>query len=373
MLKAVLRAVISATIVAGLGVIPTGGSAQAGTLSGSGVHHELIGTWSVDRLNNILEKEFPEFACIEETYSPAQNGVHLYRVTYPSVIPEQRNRPTVASGLVAVPDQAKGVLPVVSYQHGTVFGKHEVPSFPEESPETMAMIAQFAGQGYVVIGADYFGMGLSEEPEGYLVKASHQQATMDMLAASDRVLADLGIERGALFLAGWSQGGFVTFALLESLEEAGIPVTAAATAAAPVDLGAALRGALFFPREIDADWVGAIFILSAFAYENYYGVPGLARSIIRDEYYELARRVYERQPFDPEAVPTSLKDLVTPGRNTRPSRAWRDHVLGARRILQGPQHPLRGEGNPAHPGARGVVDRVGDGRRHGDGDRFPDA
>src|SRR5690606_27016936 len=47
-------------------------------------------------------------------------------------------------------------------------------------------------------------------------------------------------------------------------------------------------------------------------YENYYGVPGLARSIIRDEYYELARRVYERQPFDPEAVPTSLKDLVRP-------------------------------------------------------------
>src|SRR5690606_7700314 len=133
--------------------------------------------------------------------------------------------------------------------------------------------------------ADYFGMGLSEEPEGYLVKASHQQATMDMLAASDAVLADLGIERGDLFLTGWSQGGFVTMAMLERLEEAGIPVTAAATAAAPVDLGAALRGVLFFPRDIDAPWMGAIFILSTFAFENYYGVPGLARSVIRDEHY----------------------------------------------------------------------------------------
>ena len=48
---------------------------------------------------------------------------------------------------------------MISYQHGTVYGKQEVPSFPDQSPETQLMIAQFAGQGYIVIGADYFGMG----------------------------------------------------------------------------------------------------------------------------------------------------------------------------------------------------------------------
>ena len=53
------------------------------------------------------------------------------------------------------------------------------------------MIAQFAGQGYVLLAADYFGMGLSDEPEGYIVKDSHQQATFDMLTANRAVLDHL--------------------------------------------------------------------------------------------------------------------------------------------------------------------------------------
>ena len=94
------------------------------------------------------------------------------------------------------------------------------------------MLAQFAGQGYVVIGADYFGMGLSKEPEGYVVKASHQQASYDLLIASRAVLAQMGVSTSRLYLGGWSQGGFVTMAFLEKLESAGVPVAAAATASA---------------------------------------------------------------------------------------------------------------------------------------------
>jgi len=149
----------------------------------SGVQYEFLDRWDVSRLNQILEAETPKFAGIPVTYSPARNAVRLYRVTYSSVIPERGNKPTSATGLVAIPDTADTSFPMVSYQHGTVYGKQEVPSFPEQSPETKLMIAQFAGQGYVVIGADYFGMGLSEEPEGYMVKGSHQQATYDMLVA----------------------------------------------------------------------------------------------------------------------------------------------------------------------------------------------
>lgn len=80
------------------------------------------------------------------------------------------------------------------------------------------MIAQFAGQGYMLIGADYFGMGISSEPEGYMVKASHQQATYDMVMASRAVLNQMKIGSDKLFLSGWSQGGFVTMAMLEKLE-----------------------------------------------------------------------------------------------------------------------------------------------------------
>jgi pimeloyl-ACP methyl ester carboxylesterase len=231
-------------------------------------------------------------------------------VTYSSVVPERGNKPTVASGLIAVPDVEGTSFPMVSYEHGTVYGKQEVPSFPEQSPETQLMIAQFAGQGYVVIGADYFGMGTSAETEGYMVKASHQQATHDMLIASRAVLDHLKIATPKLFLAGWSQGGFVTMAMLEKLEQSGVKVDAAATASAPVDVFVALNGFLNFPRKNDASWVNSLFILSAFSFENYYGVPGLARSLIADAYYDVSRKAYLHEPFNAADVPTDLHKLI---------------------------------------------------------------
>jgi pimeloyl-ACP methyl ester carboxylesterase len=278
----------------------------------SDVEYVLLGRWDVDRLNRILQTDMPKFAGITVKYSAARNAVKLYRVTYSSVVPERGNKPITASGLIAVPDIASRPFPVVSYQHGTVYGKHEVPSYPEQSPETQTMIAQFAGQGYVVIGADYFGMGASTEPEGYMVKGSHQQATYDMLTASRAVLDHLKVTSGKLFLAGWSQGGFVTMAFLERLESAGVPVQAAATASAPVDIFAAVNGFLYFPRKDDASWVTTLFILSSFSFENYYGIPGLARSLLTDDAYEISRRAYERTPFDAADIPTKLRDLIRP-------------------------------------------------------------
>jgi pimeloyl-ACP methyl ester carboxylesterase len=276
----------------------------------SGVSYELIGRWDTDKLNQILQVDTPKFFGVSVTYTPARNAVQLYRVTYASVIPERGNKPTVATGLLAIPDTKDTSFPMFSYQHGTVYGKEQVPSFPGQSPETQLALAQFAGQGYVVIGADYFGMGLSKEPEGYMVKGSHQQATYDMLMASRAVLDHMKLTAPKLFIGGWSQGGFVTMAFLEKLENAGVPVAAATTASAPVDVFVALSGFLDFPRKNDADWVPTLFILSSFAFENYYGVPGLARSLINDAYYDVSRKAYEKQPFEASEIPTDLHKLV---------------------------------------------------------------
>jgi len=278
----------------------------------SGVSYSYIDRWDVDRLNQILQVDTPKFSGVAVSYTPARNAVRLYRVSYASVVPERGNKPITATGLLAVPETGATSLPMVSYQHGTVYGKTEVPSFPEQSAETQLMIAQFAGQGYILIGADYFGMGSSTEPEGYMVKRSHQQATSDMLQASRAVLAQMKLADSKLFLAGWSQGGFVTMAMLEKLESAGVAVRAAATASAPVDVSVALNGFLSFPRKNDASWVTTLFILSSFAFENYYGVPGLARSLITDAYYDISRRAYERQPIDAAAIPTDLHQLIRP-------------------------------------------------------------
>ena len=291
---------------------PTPPAQSAPIKVSTGVQYELIGRWDVARLNQILTTDTPKFAGITVSYTPARNAVKLYRVTYPSVVPEQGNRPIATTGLLAVPDTSETVFPMVSYQHGTVYGKEQVPSFPEQSPETQLMIAQFAGQGYLVTGADYFGMGASKDPEGYLVKGSHQQATYDMLLASRAVLADLKLADSKLFLSGWSQGGFVTLAMLEKLEAVGMPVKAATTASAPADAFAAFNGFLNFPRKIDADWITTIFLLNVFSFENYHNIPGLARSVLTDDAYDISRKAYLREPFNQSDVPTDLRKLIRP-------------------------------------------------------------
>ncbi|MCX5494407.1 alpha/beta hydrolase [Kaistia dalseonensis] len=276
----------------------------------SGVSYELIGRWDVDKLNQILTVDAPKFFAISVPYTPARNAVRLYRVTYSSVVPEKSNKPIVATGLLAVPETDATSFPLVSYQHGTVYLKTQVPSFPDQSPETQLMIAQFAGQGYVVIGADYFGMGSSTEPEGYGVMASQQQATFDMLRASKAVLDQMKISTSKLFIGGWSEGGFVTMAFLERLEKVGVKVDGAATASGPADIYSLLSGFIDFPRKNDATWVNVLYILSAFSFENYYDIPGLARTVITDEYYDLAKKVYERQQYNASDIPTDLTKLI---------------------------------------------------------------
>lgn len=291
----------------------------------SDVTYEKIDTYSVERLNQILSTELDEFmqpttmpTAFRGKFPPAANAVTLYRVTYRSVIPEQENRPTTASGLLAVPvldDAAGRALPMVSYQHGTVFRKRSVPSYPEWSAETRIMIARFAAHGYVVVAADYFGRGLSDLPDGYLVKGSTRQATYDMLRAGRTVLAALKIEPGALFLSGWSQGGWATMAFLEKLQEVGEPVTAAAVASAPVDVALTMNRWLNNPQPVDAFFLTGAVALQIQAQEAYHEQSGLAAAAIRPEYLEAARALYEdRMDWDTFAAqtPAKLQDFINP-------------------------------------------------------------
>jgi len=66
------------------------------------------------------------------------------------------------------------------------------------------------------------------------------------------------LDRGLdAFMAGFdpSQGGWSTMQFLRRLETLDIPVTAAATVSAPVDLTAAFRRPITSPRPQDAAWI----------------------------------------------------------------------------------------------------------------------
>lgn len=277
------------------------------------IRYQYIGTYDVARLTAILNKEVPEIIEDKVTYTAPTNAVKLYRVEYNSVVPEQNNRPTLASGLIAIPATGAKTMPLVSYQHGTIYGNMGVPSTPDNSWETQLMIAQFAGQGYVVIGADYFGLGISKEKDSYIVLKSQVQASYDMYEAAKIILAKEEISISDFFISGWSQGGVITMAYLERLEEYGVNVKAAGTAAAQCDGFVMVNGFLSHPRKIDANWVTTMFILTAFSFEEYYQIPGLAKGVFTEEQYEAARRVYMKDPtLAEEDFPLDLRKLIRP-------------------------------------------------------------
>ena len=281
----------------------------------SRVQFKLIATYDVDRLNRITTTELVREGFCKEVsneFTAARHSVKLYRVTYPSVIPEKHNRPTLASGLIAIPDQRLDSNPIISYQHGTVFTKTAVPSFPEESMETRLMVAQFAGQGYIVIAADFFGKGISDEGDSYLVKASTQQACVDMLFGARSVLTSLEIAPGPLFLSGWSQGGWATLVLLQHLESLDVPVKCAATASAPADVYTVMNRWINNPQPVDAVFLPGVVALQLAA-QDHYLQRGLVDDAIKPAYVEACRDLYANRidwPTFHRRTPSRVNEML---------------------------------------------------------------
>ena len=146
-------------------------------------------------------------------------------------------RPQRASGLYAEPT-CRAARAVVSYQHGSVSRREDVPS--TLNTEGLAAAAVFAGGGYLLVAPDYPGLGRSPGVHPYLQVAPTAQAGRDLLAAA-RELAGI---RGTpwpeeLLLAGFSQGGHATVALQRALEAEPLPgarLLGVAAGSAPFDL-----------------------------------------------------------------------------------------------------------------------------------------
>ncbi len=295
--------------------------------------YTLLGRISVARLDGILKKGRAQFLPADSRPKAyrwpaaikAKYPVNIYRVRYQTVVPEWHNQSTFASGLIAIPIVVDAhSLPVVCYQHGTVYGKYEVPSyaFSRSNPsgfsqyagayETRLMVAQYAGQGYVVEAADYLGMGDSPLPEAYTVKGAEQAACLGLYKAAKVFLAKNGILKSKLFLAGWSAGGLVTTAFLAKLQSQGIRVTATFTASSPNDPFAGLNTWLYHPRQHEAIWENTLLGLTLFSYQHYDDRPGLAKSVLKPQYYKSFRAIYDRQYQSAAQLSRIFQSLVQP-------------------------------------------------------------
>lgn len=294
--------------------------------AGPGVRYEYLDTYDLKKLKGMVTTGVRDFlygsdysapSIIDKLKNVPRNPVKLYKVTYDSILPESGNQPVTGTGLVAIPDVKGSRFPMISYQHGTVFDRSEVPSQVNKSElidETKLMLAVFASQGYVVIAADYFGLGDSTLPNTYFVPGATEQACLDMLLASRAVLKAENKETTHMFLHGWSQGGYNTLRFLKRLEAIGETVTAASTAAGPTDLKVWINRLMNNPQPSDAVWVASAASNLFLAMDTYLQ-PGLAEEAIRPEFLAIARQFYNFEIgfFDfLQQTPHLLKDYLNP-------------------------------------------------------------
>lgn len=344
--RALLRTAALAAGAASLaeGALPRPALAQAAAPAARRMELDNAVTVSRMRLDNLVATWHATFNTggVLRAFDPAAQGagrdVRLSRIVTTTELPGTGERVTV-SGLLAVPAGATGRIPVVSWQHGTIFGADSVPSNltriaaddyvmrdGSDSAETLFTVQRLAANGFAVIGADYIGKGPLRDgrAEAYVVKEVTTRTCLDMLDAGIAGLRSLGLEPGPLFLSGWSQGALNTQWLAQALQESGRPVLAASAASPFNDLNETIRwwtGGLAYPAPTDAaypavpDWVSLGLIMVLGSYQTYYGLDGLIEAAVRPQYHEMALKFWsdESLDFDPAQPFPKTTELLSEG------------------------------------------------------------
>ncbi len=177
-------------------------------------------------------------------------GVKMLRMEYATVggVGEQ----TTASGVVMLPTgtaaACQGGRPILLYTHGTAVTRSFDLSVTNDSTNaaysTMQHLALiYAAQGYIVIAPNYAGYNTSTLPyHPYLNPIQQSQDSVDALTAGRQVIAQQGsgapTDNGKLFVAGYSQGGYVAMATLQHLQQIGAHVSAGGPMSGPYALEA---------------------------------------------------------------------------------------------------------------------------------------
>lgn len=145
-------------------------------------------------------------------------NIDVYTYNYPL---EYQGNTITASGLVCVPVSSGKSFPVLSFQHGTIVAYNEAPSVAYSYINQISL-SMVASLGYVMVIPDLIGFGKSTDYfHPYLSKQAHIDAVIGMLTSikdlPDGTLSGASVN-DSLFLAGYSQGGWITLATMDYLE-----------------------------------------------------------------------------------------------------------------------------------------------------------
>ncbi len=215
-----------------------------------------------------------------------QCGIDFHYIQYNTV--GGKGEATTASGALMVPTGAAGTCsgrrPILLYAHGTAATRGYNMANPsdatnEAAAESGLVAAMFAAQGFIVVAPNYAGYDSSPLPYHPFLNANALSA--DMINALEAARSALGnipasttLDNGALFLSGYSEGGYVAMATHRAMDLAtlagkpGLAVTASAPMSGPYATEA-LVDTVISGQAIDV--AGTVFFpLFASGYQNSY-------------------------------------------------------------------------------------------------------
>lgn len=241
---------------------------------------------------------------ISTDYRP-QNNIEIISIVYKTIDPS--GSLVDASGVVIIPIII-GDAPLISLHHGTQTKRTSVGSVEFFN----AFEGIIAGSiGYVASVPDFLGLGVSDILHPYLHEETSASCSIDMLKASIQYCEENDIPiNDQLFLAGYSQGGYVTMALHKEIElnySDQFSVTASAPMAGPHDL----LGTALFITQNDRYPRPSYLSFMALAYNEVYGWDKL------DEIFESPYNKTVPLLFDgslstweiDDSLPENLRDL----------------------------------------------------------------
>lgn len=218
----------------------------------------------------------------------ASYGVSLYKIVYRSADPY--GQATLASGLLALPQNATKALPLLAYQHGTITLAADAPSAVVFDLPTLLA----AASGYVVASADFLGFGESTGLHPYVHAKSLANAVVDLLRAARIHLGQSRVAlNGQLFLAGYSEGGYATMAAHKEIEThyaAEFAVTAAAPGAGPYDLSGVMLSSALSGATVPDPYYFPYVLLT---YNALYGLADSAAEIFAAPYAGTVPPLYD--------------------------------------------------------------------------------
>jgi pimeloyl-ACP methyl ester carboxylesterase len=165
-------------------------------------------------------KFLAQFAGFDLDTDEIKYDADVYKVTYKTTF---KGAEIIASGLVVLP-KTNVEVGMVSFHHGTITNYDDAPSNTTETDSDALLYAALSSSGFITVIPDYLGFGNSSTIlHPYYVEEYTATTVTDMLIAAKELSVEENVSfNKKLFLAGYSEGGYVTMATHKGIEEQGL-------------------------------------------------------------------------------------------------------------------------------------------------------